>query len=96
MKATAASAARGAGGHYREKQVLVRVIWTVIIGAFALTMIVPFLWMVSASLKRPLDVMKLPIDWIPDYWYPQNYMKVWNVGGVAVRDYHFGLRISTA
>lgn len=35
--------------------------------------------------------MKLPIDWIPDYWYPQNYMKVWNVGGVAVRDYHFGL-----
>ena len=91
MKATAASAARGAGGHYREKQVLVRVIWTVIIGAFALTMIVPFLWMVSASLKRPLDVMKLPIDWIPDYWYPQNYMKVWNVGGVAVRDYHFGL-----
>ena len=91
MKATAASAARGAGGHYREKQVLVRVIWTVIIGAFALTMIVPFLWMVSASLKRPLDVMKLPIDWIPDYWYPQNYMKVWNVGGVAARDYHFGL-----
>ena len=91
MKATAASAARGAGGHYREKQVLVRVIWTVLIGAFALTMIVPFLWMVSASLKRPLDVMKLPIDWIPDYWYPQNYMKVWNVGGVAARDYHFGL-----
>ena len=44
MKATAASAARGAGGHYREKQVLVRVIWTVLIGAFALTMIVPFLW----------------------------------------------------
>lgn len=43
MKATAASAARGAGGHYREKQVLVRVIWTVLIGAFALTMIVPFL-----------------------------------------------------
>ena len=36
MKATAASAARGAGGHYREKQVLVRVIWTVLIGAFAL------------------------------------------------------------
>ena len=35
--------------------------------------------------------MKLPIDWIPDYWYPQNYMKVWNVGGVAARDYHFGL-----
>ena len=56
MKATAASAACKKGGHYREKQVLVRVIWTAIIGAFALTMIVPFLWMVSASMKRPSTI----------------------------------------
>jgi multiple sugar transport system permease protein len=78
-------------GFYHEKQIFKRVIWTIVIGALAFTMIVPFLWMISASMKRPLDVMKLPIKWIPDYWYPQNYMKVWNVGGVAARDYHFGL-----
>jgi len=35
--------------------------------------------------------MKLPIEWIPKYFYPDNYKKVWNVGGVAVRNYHFGL-----
>lgn len=79
------------GGHYRLQRLLVRLAWTIVIGAFALTMIVPFLWMVSASLKRPLDVMKLPIDWIPDYWYPKNYLKVWNIGKAAPRDYHFAL-----
>lgn len=77
--------------YHQLKRILMRIFWTIIIGAFALTMIVPFLWMISASLKRPLDVMKLPIQWIPEYWYPKNYMVVWNIGGVAPRDYHFAL-----
>ena len=47
--------------------------------------------MLSASMKLPLDVMKLPIEWIPKYFYPDNYKKVWNVGGLAPRDYHFAL-----
>jgi multiple sugar transport system permease protein len=68
-----------------------RIFWTVLIGLFSFTMIVPFLWMLSASMKISVDVMKLPIEWIPKYFYPDNYLKVWNVGGVAVRDYHFGL-----
>lgn len=38
--------------HYRLKTRLIRIFWTALIGAFALTMIVPFLWMISASLKR--------------------------------------------
>lgn len=65
--------------------------FTILIGAIAISMITPFLWMLSASMKLPLDVMKLPIDWIPDYFYPDNYKKVWNIGGIASRDYHFGL-----
>ena len=74
----------------RTRRQIIRIIFTVIIGLFALTMITPFLWMLSASMKRALDVMKLPIDWIPDYFYPDNYMKVWHIGDKAVRDYHFG------
>lgn len=54
-------------------------------------MVTPFIWMLSASMKLPLDVMKLPIDWIPDYFYPDNYKKVWNIGDIAARDYHFAL-----
>lgn len=64
---------------------------TAIVAVIALTMVVPFIWMLSASMKLPLDVMKLPIDWIPDYFYTKNYRIVWNIGNAAPRDYHFAL-----
>lgn len=75
----------------RTKRLIAKVFFTTLIGMLALTMITPFLWMISASMKLPLDVMKLPIDWIPDYFYPENYKKVWNIGDAAPRDYHFAL-----
>lgn len=72
-------------------RVIPRIVVTVLISLFALSMITPFLWMLSASMKHELDVMELPIKWIPNYLYLDNYKKVWNIGGTAVRDYHFGL-----
>lgn len=71
--------------------VIKRILFTVLIAILAFTMIVPFLWMLSASMKHELDVTKIPIQWIPDYFYPNNYLEVWNVGGNAKVDYHFGL-----
>ena len=73
------------------KKTLLKIIFTVLLGALAITMVVPFIWMLSASMKISADVMELPIKWIPDYFYPDNYLKVWNIGGTAARDYHFGL-----
>ena len=54
-------------GYNREvvRRTVKRVVFTVIIGVAAISMITPFLWMLSASMKLPLDVMKLPIEWIP-------------------------------
>ena len=75
----------------KMKRTAVKIFFTVLIGLVALSMVTPFIWMVSASMKLLLDVMKLPIKWIPEYFYPDNYKKVWNIGGVAARDYHFGL-----
>lgn len=75
----------------QKKKFIINIIFTILVGLLAVSMITPFIWMVSASMKRPLDVMKLPIEWIPKYFYPDNYQKVWNIGGAAVRDYHFGL-----
>lgn len=75
----------------KMKRTALKIFFTVLIGLVALSMVTPFIWMVSASMKLPLDVMKLPIKWIPEYFYPDNYKKVWNIGGVAARDYHFGL-----
>jgi len=76
---------------YSVKRLINRILVTLLIGGFAFTMIVPFLWMISASMKLPLDVMQLPIKWIPDYFYIENYKQVWNIGGAAIRDYQFGL-----
>lgn len=58
---------------------------------FALLMITPFIWMVSASLKQQRDVMSIPIRWVPAYWYPDNYLRVLNLGAKATTDYHFML-----
>lgn len=71
--------------------VIKRILFTLLIAVLAFTMIVPFLWMISASMKHELDVTKIPIQWIPDYFYPNNYLEVWNIGGNAKVDYHFGL-----
>jgi multiple sugar transport system permease protein len=70
---------------------VITIIITLGVAVFAFTMIVPFLWMLSASMKRGVDVMRLPIQWIPKYFYPDNYFQVWNIGGIARRNYHFDL-----
>lgn len=77
-------------GKRRLSKGMLRLCWTVMLGLLAVTMVTPFIWMLSASMKLPLDVMKLPIEWIPKYFYPDNYMKVWNIAGKGARDYHFG------
>jgi multiple sugar transport system permease protein len=45
----------------------------VVIGAIIFTF--PFFWMVSASVKPPYDVMKLPPVWIPDHLELSNYVR---------------------
>ncbi|MDF2988613.1 MAG: binding-protein-dependent transport system inner rane component [Eubacterium sp.] len=79
------------GISYKTSNLLARIIITAVLAVISMTMVVPFIWMLSASMKLPLDVMKLPIDWIPDYLYTKNYEVVWNIGDAAPRDYHFAL-----
>ena len=40
---------------------------------YCLFSIFPFIWMVSASLKLPEDVLTVPIEWIPPVVQPDNY-----------------------
>ena len=77
--------------YYWVKKTLVRCFFTLIIAAIAVVMVIPFVWMLSASMKTAADVLKLPIKWIPEYFYPDNYIKVWNIGGKATVDYHFSI-----
>lgn len=45
--------------------------------ALALLFLAPFVWMLSASLKRDMDVFTIPIEWIPKAFRWQNYARVW-------------------
>ncbi|MEK8127222.1 carbohydrate ABC transporter permease [Paenibacillus filicis] len=45
--------------------------------ALAVVIVLPFLWMLSASFKIPADIFKTPIEWIPRSWNLDNYANVW-------------------
>lgn len=63
-----------------------KIILTVVMILFALTMVMPFLWMLSSSCKIEQDVFKFPIQWIPKRWnLIHNYKTVWG------DQYNFGL-----
>ena len=51
--------------------------YTVVI-ASSLTMILPFLWMLSSSFKDSLEVFNFPIQWIPQNLKLENYYYIWN------------------
>lgn len=54
-------------------------IMTALMLAFAITCILPFIWMISASFKVEADVFNFPVEWIPKRWNAvQNYTEVWS------------------
>lgn len=54
-----------------------RVITYAVLIILALFMLLPFLWMVSASLKLDKDVFRFPIEWIPSAPVWSNYSTIW-------------------
>lgn len=43
----------------------------------ALIMLIPFVWMVSASFKLNTEIFATPIRWIPEVFRLDNYINVW-------------------
>ena len=55
-----------------------RSIWlTLIAFLIAIIMVLPFIWMLSASFKFEVDIFTYPIQWIPRRWNFSNYTSVW-------------------
>ncbi len=54
-----------------------RVLVYCIVAFFALTMIVPFVWMLTTSLKTDRQVFSWPPVWIPRPFVPDNYVQAW-------------------
>ena len=68
-----------------------RVLITIVIILVTLVMIVPFVWMISASFKTEAVVNRNPIELIQRYFYPDNYKRVLSLGTTSSTNYHFGL-----
>ena len=49
---------------------------TVIVAPFSLLFLLPLLWMISSSLKMPLEVFRYPIEWIPKVFRWENYRTI--------------------
>jgi multiple sugar transport system permease protein len=54
-----------------------RVFIYALILAITVIMLLPFAWMLSASLKLDRDVFSFPIEWIPAHPRWQNYIDIW-------------------
>ena len=60
----------------KSSAVLRRVLLYIVLILIAVIMVVPFLWMLSTSLKTLYDAVKIPPVWIPDPPQWENYVKL--------------------
>lgn len=60
-----------------KKNIIGKVILYIVLILLAIGMLVPFAWMISASLKAEKDVFAFPIQWIPTNPKWSNYVKIW-------------------
>ena len=49
----------------------------VLLLAFSVIALLPFVWMVSASLKNSAEVFSIPMRWIPSVFHFENYKAIW-------------------
>ena len=43
----------------------------------AAVMLIPFIWMLSASFKQNTEIFRKPFQWLPEIFRIENYTKVW-------------------
>ncbi|MBI9048843.1 MAG: carbohydrate ABC transporter permease [Anaerolineaceae bacterium] len=54
-----------------------RVVLFIALLLLAVVMIIPFVWMLSASFKYNTEIFSYPIKWIPEVFRWDNYQYVW-------------------
>ena len=59
-----------------SKNIKMALLYVVLI-FMAFIMLIPFVWMISASLKLEKDVFSFPIVWIPEVLQWNNYKEIW-------------------
>lgn len=70
----------------RRKEAGLRLLRGTILWVIAILFLLPFVWMVSSSLKPDIDVFDVPVRWIPKEFRWHNYVDVW-VGAHSMTHY---------
>ncbi|WP_110932917.1 carbohydrate ABC transporter permease [Paenibacillus bouchesdurhonensis] len=66
-----------------------KTIITVFMGALSIVFLIPLIWMVSAAFKYEKDVMRFPIQWIPEKInVAYNFKAVW-MGKIPFYEFYF-------
>jgi multiple sugar transport system permease protein len=60
-----------------RKITLKDIVLYVLVLAITVLMLIPFVWMLSASLKLNREVFNFPIEWIPPHPRWENYIDIW-------------------
>lgn len=60
-----------------KQPILKFLLFTVPMGTILIFIITPFVWAISTSLKKESDVLKVPIQYIPNPLTFENYVAVW-------------------
>ena len=58
-------------------QMLGKVLLYIVLIAVALFTLIPFVWMISSSLKLDREVFSYPMKWIPETYHWENYVLIW-------------------
>ena len=62
----------------RARKTAFAIFWYIVLGATTVVVMLPYIWMVSTSLKGADEVFAYPPTWIPRVWRFQNYVDAWN------------------
>lgn len=61
----------------KKKNRIANIFLYVLLFVVTITMLFPFLWMLSSSVKLDKDIFAFPIQWIPDAPVWSNYIDIW-------------------
>ncbi len=59
------------------RRIIVKALIIVFLLLFTVLALLPFVWMLSSSLKLDKDVFRYPIEWIPAVRHWENYVQIW-------------------
>ena len=61
----------------KKNHVASKIVIYILLILLAVIMLIPFVWMLSASLKLNKDVFTFPVQWIPETFQWKNYETIW-------------------